>query len=105
MEKLQLALSIWSGIGILACIVMICFVIWRKDSNPDFLTDKASLQEALKAKKIILGFLSGFVLYTIVFMCVVAYMAYDSIPKGLCLPGVILLAGGILMMLLVLRKK
>lgn len=105
MEELKLALLIWCGIGIIACIVVLCLWEWYKKHNPDFLTDKASPQEDLKARKIIFGFLGGFIVYCILFMLMVAYMAYDTIPKALCLLGAVLIAGVIMIVLPVLRKK
>ena len=105
MEELKLALLIWCGIGIIACIVVLHLLGWCKKRNPDFLTNKASPQDALKAKKIILGFIGGFILYAVAFMFVVAYMANNTIPIAVCLLGVVLMAGVIMMVLPVLRKK
>ena len=105
MEELKLALLIWCGIGIIACIVVLRLLGWCKKRNPDFLTNKASPQDALKAKKIMLGFLGSFIVYCILFMFMVAYMAYDTIPKALCLLGAVLIAGVIMIVLPLLRKK
>lgn len=105
MEELKLALLIWCGIGIIACIVVLCLLGWHKKRNPDFLTNKASPQEALKARKIIFGFLGSFMVYCILFMLMIAYMAYDTIPLALCLLGVVLIAGVVVMVLPVLKNQ
>ena len=63
MEQLQLAVMLWSSIGIAACIAVLCLLGWNKKRNPDFLTSRASPRDMLKARKIIIGFLGSFIIY------------------------------------------
>ena len=40
MEQLQLAVMLWSSIGIAACMAVLCLLGWNKKRNPNFLTSR-----------------------------------------------------------------
>ena len=95
MEQLQLAVMLWSSIGIAACIAVLCLLGWNKKRNPDFLTSRASPRDMLKARKIIIGFLGSFIIY----------LAYAKIPMALIFLGTVFIGSVIIMTLSALKKK
>ena len=104
MEDLKLALTLWAGIGIAACLIVLCFLLWYKKHRPNFLTPKASLEEKIKLQKIVIGFLGSFIIYSILFMLVVAQMVYKSVPYGLGFVGIVYIVCVILLILPIRRK-
>lgn len=105
MEQLQLAVMLWSSIGIAACIAVLCLLGWNKKHNPDFLTSRASPRDMLKARKIIIGFLGSFIIYAWLFMFVIAHLAYAKIPMALIFLGTVFIGSVIIMTLSALKKK
>lgn len=105
MEQLQLAVMLWSSIGIAACMAVLCLLGWNKKRNPDFLTSRASPRDMLKARKIIIGFLGSFIIYALLFMFVIAHLAYAKIPMALIFLGTVFIGSVIIMTLSALKKS
>lgn len=105
MEKLQFWLILWGTIGIIVCTGVLYYLNWLKKHNPNFLTDKATPQDALKAQKIIIGFLSSFIIYIMLFMFVLVYISYDELPYSMYIPGAVFIIGALVMMVSAFKKN
>lgn len=84
MEDLKIAVWIFSGVTMFTCLLFLFFIRRWQHRHPNIFTEKATPDEKLMYKKMSLLALNTILLYILVFMIVISFMAYaqdaDSTP-------------------------
>ena len=83
MEQLQLAVTAFGTIGIMACLIALFWFMNWKRRHPNAGTPYATPAEKQKIGRFITLFLGGFLIYALLFAGALAYMATQNPPWAL----------------------
>ena len=85
MEELKIAVWIFSGVTILTCLLFMFLIKRWEYRHPQAFTENATQDEKLKYKKLVLSAMSTILLYIMVFILIISFMAYGTPPFAIWL--------------------
>ena len=85
MEDLKIAVWIFSGITMTTCLLLLFFIKQWEYRHPRVFTEKAPPKEKQQYSKIVVAMMSTILLYIMLFILVISFMAYGTPPFGIWL--------------------
>ena len=103
-KDLQIAVTVFGGIGIIACLIMLATIYKWKKNRPGLFTDKASPKDAARTHRVVISFLIGFLCYAVIFMAILTFMLRQTFPPLLGIALAVFIIGAIMFLIAVWKK-